>query len=69
MGPRLADKCGKMMKERNIKPELEIFNHAQLEDVVNIFMPMGLFDTPASFNFVFGMQKINQGSFNLVWKT
>ena len=54
--------AAKMMKERNIKPELEIFNHAQLEDVVNIFMPMGLFDNPVSFNFVFGMQKINQGS-------
>lgn len=54
--------AAKIMQERNIKPELEIFNHAQLEDVVNIFMPMGIIDGPASFNFVFGMQKINQGS-------
>ncbi|MFS0823142.1 3-keto-5-aminohexanoate cleavage protein [Bacillus sp. 1P02SD] len=55
-------KAAKKMQEKNIKPELEIFNHAQLEDVINIFMPMGIIDAPASFNFVFGMQKINQGS-------
>ena len=54
--------AAKMMKERNIKPELEIFNHAQLEDVLNIFIPEGLIDNPPSFTFVFGMQKINQGS-------
>lgn len=54
--------AAKKMKELNIKPELEIFNHAQLEDVINIFMPMGIIDNPASFTFVFGMQKINQGS-------
>lgn len=53
-----------LMKERNIKPELEIFNHAQLEDVVNILAPEGLFEGPLSFNFVFGMLKINQGAIN-----
>jgi 3-keto-5-aminohexanoate cleavage enzyme len=51
-----------LMKERGIKPELEIFNHAQLEDVVEIFMPEGLIEGNPSFNFVFGMLKINQGS-------
>lgn len=55
-------RAGRMMKERNIKPELEIFNHAQLEDVLNLFIPEGVIDTPPSFTFVFGMQKINQGS-------
>jgi 3-keto-5-aminohexanoate cleavage enzyme len=54
--------AGRMMKERNIKPELEIFNHAQLEDVLNIFIPEGVIDAPPSLTFVFGMQKINQGS-------
>ena len=43
MGSRLVTiNAAKMMKERNIKPELEIFNHAQLEDVVNIFIPEGI---------------------------
>jgi 3-keto-5-aminohexanoate cleavage enzyme len=51
-----------IMKERGIKPELEIFNHAQLEDVIEIFMPEGLIEGTPSFNFVFGMLKINQGS-------
>lgn len=52
----------KAMQERNIKPELEIFNHAQLEDVINILMPAGVINDPPSFNFVMGMQKANQGS-------
>ncbi|MGK7377323.1 3-keto-5-aminohexanoate cleavage protein [Planococcus sp. 1R117A] len=54
--------AAKEMQKRGIKPELEIFNHAQLEDVVNIFMPLGIIDGPPSFNFVMGMNRMNQGS-------
>ena len=57
--------AAKMMKERNIKPELEIFNHAQLEDVLNIFIPEGLIDNPPSFTFVFRNAK-DQSRFNSI---
>ncbi len=50
------------MKKRGIKPELEIFNHAMLEDVIHILMPLDLVGNPPSFNFVMGMHKANQGS-------
>lgn len=56
--------AAKEMQKRGIKPELEIFNHAQLEDVLNIFLPMGIIDEPLSFNFVMGMNKMNQGAIN-----
>ncbi len=54
--------AAKKMQERNIKPELEIFNHTQLEDVINILMPAGVLNDPPSFNFVLGMNKVNQGA-------
>ena len=54
--------AARAMQERGIKPELEIFNHSQLEDVINILMPTGVLDDPPSFNFVMGMQKANQSA-------
>ncbi len=54
--------AARAMQERNIKPELEIFNHTQLEDVINILMPAGVINDPPSFNFVLGMNKVNQGA-------
>ena len=54
--------AAKEMQKRGIKPELEIFNHAMMEDVINIFLPMGIIDGPPSFNFVMGMNRMNQGA-------
>ncbi len=54
-------RAAKAMKERNIKPELEIFNNSQMEDAY-MLIKEGLLDPPYSFSFVTGMQVVNQGS-------
>lgn len=55
-------KAAKLMKDRAIKPELEIFNNSQLEDVKNILVAEGLLDKPYSCSFVFNMHKVSQGA-------
>lgn len=55
-------KAAKMMLDKGIKPELEIFNNAQYEDAINILMKEGLIKPPYCFTYVFGMQKVNQGA-------
>ena len=52
----------KLIAEKGIKPELEIFNHANLEDAINLLIKPGLVSDPPSFNFVMNMHKVNQGS-------
>lgn len=52
----------KMMQAMNIKPELECFNIETLEDIFDIFRPMGLLDDPVSLSFVMGMNRISQGA-------
>lgn len=41
--------------DRGIKPELEIFNPSNLEDVIHILKPAGVLPDPISLTFVMGM--------------
>jgi len=50
----------KKAKERNIKTELEIFNHSQLEDAINFLIKPGLVIGVPTFTFVLNM-KLSQG--------
>ena len=52
--------AAKMMTERNIKPELEIFNHSGIEDAINLLIKPGIIAEPASFSLVLNMMH-NQG--------
>ncbi|MDP3671005.1 MAG: 3-keto-5-aminohexanoate cleavage protein [Telluria sp.] len=54
-------KAAKMMDERNIKPELEIFNDSQLDDAI-MLINEGVLKPPFSFSFVMGMNRVNQGA-------
>lgn len=55
-------KAAKLMKEKNIKPELEIFNPTSIEDVVKYVYPEGVLNDPLSFSFVMGMDRASQGA-------
>lgn len=55
-------KAAKLIKEKGIKPELEIFNHSHLEDAIELLVKPGLVGPPPSFTFVMNMNKVNQGS-------
>ncbi len=52
-------KTAKMMLDRGIKPELEIYNNANMEDVNNLINE-GLLTKPYYCSFVLGMHRINQ---------
>jgi 3-keto-5-aminohexanoate cleavage enzyme len=54
-------KAARMMDERNIKPELEIFNDSQLDDAI-MLINEGVLKPPFSFSFVMGMNRVNQGA-------
>jgi len=54
-------KAAKLMLERGIKPELEIFNDSQIDDAL-MLIKEGLLTPPYSFSFVTGMQRVNQGA-------
>jgi 3-keto-5-aminohexanoate cleavage enzyme len=53
----------KAMLERNIKPELEIFNPVVMEDVGKL-IDQGLLKKPYWFGFVLGMRRINRSYMN-----
>ena len=55
----LVDTATKM-KELGIKPELEIFNHSNMEDAINLLVEPGLVIGVPSFTFVLNM-KASQG--------
>ena len=55
-------KYAKMMKEMDIKPEIECFNPETIEDVFNILEPEGVLNEPISLSFVMGMDRISQGA-------
>lgn len=55
-------KAAKLMLDKNIKPELEIFNPTSIEDVFNVLKPAGILKDPISMSFVMGMDGISQGS-------
>jgi 3-keto-5-aminohexanoate cleavage enzyme len=52
----------KLMMEKNIKPELEVFSPTSIEDIVNIFRPAGVLTSPLSISFVMGMNALSQGA-------
>ena len=54
-------KAAKIMLERGIKPELEIYNNANMEDVQDL-IDRGLLTKPYYLSFVMGMNKITQGA-------
>lgn len=50
-----------IMNERGIKPEMEIFNNAQI-DIAKQLVKEGYFQPPLSFSFVMGMNRVNQSA-------
>jgi len=54
-------RAAKMMMDRGIKPEMEIFNDSHMDDAL-MLINEGLFTPPYSFSFVTNMHKVNQGS-------
>lgn len=55
-------KYAKKMNDMGIKPELECFEPASIEDVFNVLQPAGVLDDPVSISFVLGMDRISQGA-------
>ncbi|MDT3698964.1 MAG: 3-keto-5-aminohexanoate cleavage protein [Thermincola sp.] len=54
-------KAAQMMLDRGIKPELEIMNNSNMDDAIDL-INAGLLKKPYYFNFVLGMNKVNQGA-------
>ena len=54
-------RAARMMEERGIKPELEIFNNSQIDDT-KLLIEKGLLKPPFSFSFVMGMNRVNQSA-------
>lgn len=54
-------KAAQMMLDRGIKAELEIYNNSNMDDAIDL-INMGLLKKPYYFNFVLGMNKVNQGA-------
>lgn len=54
-------KAAGIMKERGIRPELEIFNNSQL-DLADQLIREGLIEPPLSYSFVMGMHRANQSA-------
>ena len=54
--------AAKLMLDKNIKPELEIFNPTSIEDVFNVLKPAGVLKDPISLSFVMGMNNLSQGA-------
>ncbi|MDB5572685.1 MAG: hypothetical protein JWN93_3868 [Hyphomicrobiales bacterium] len=54
-------RAAKMMQDRGITPELEIFNNSQIDDA-KLLIDMGLLKPPYSFSFVMGMNRVNQSA-------
>ena len=54
-------KAAQMMLDRCIKPELEIYNNSNMDDVQEL-ISRGLLQKPYYYSFVLGMNKVNQGA-------
>jgi 3-keto-5-aminohexanoate cleavage enzyme len=52
-------RAAKIMQERGIRPELEIFNNSQIDNA-RLLIEKGLLTPPFSFSFVMGMNRVNQ---------
>jgi 3-keto-5-aminohexanoate cleavage enzyme len=49
------------MLDRGIKPEIEVYNPGNMEEVYNL-IDKGLLTKPYWISFVFGMHRVNQGA-------
>lgn len=54
-------RAAKIMKQRGIRPELEIFNNSQMDNA-RLLIEKGLVTPPFSFSFVMGMNRSNQNA-------
>lgn len=54
-------KAATIMKERGIRPEMEIFNNSQM-DLADQLVREGLIEAPFSYSFVMGMHRANQSA-------
>lgn len=50
-----------IMRERGIRPEMEIFNNSQLANAA-LLIEEGLIEPPLSYSFVMGMNRVNQNA-------
>ena len=55
------EKHAKIMLDRQIKPELEVYSPGNMEEVFNL-IDKGLLTKPYWISFVFGMHRVNQGA-------
>ncbi len=55
------EKHAKIMLDRGIKPEIEVYNPGNMEEVYNL-IDKGLLTKPYWISFVFGMHRVNQGA-------
>lgn len=58
---RFQEKTAKLMLERGVKPEMEIYNPAMMENVLNL-INKGLLKKPYWLSFVMGMEGVNQNA-------
>lgn len=54
--PSLIEQWAKILKDRRIKPEMEVFSHSMFEDVENV-IEKGLVQKPYFINLVLGMKR------------
>lgn len=50
-----------IMRERGIRPEMEIFNNSQMANA-QVMIDEGLIEPPLSYSFVMGMNRVNQNA-------
>jgi 3-keto-5-aminohexanoate cleavage enzyme len=55
------EKHAKIMLDKGIKPEIEVYNPGNMEEIYNL-IDKGLLSEPYWISFVFGMQRVNQGA-------
>lgn len=54
--PNLLEEWATILRQRGIKPEMEVYSHSMLEDVENL-ITKGLVEKPYFINFVMGMKR------------
>lgn len=54
--PNLLEEWATLLKQRGIKPEMEVYSHSMIEDVENL-ISKGLVQKPYFINFVMGMRR------------
>lgn len=61
-------RAAKIMQDRGIRPELEIFNNSQMDNA-RLLIEKGLLTPPFSYSFVMGMHRVNQNAVSWSPKT